>query len=1091
MPAELLIAPVGAGKTGHALDRLAAIIQAEPFARAWVILPTARQEDAFRERLVQHERARRVYFNIEFFNFYSLYKYLLDSAGMPQRELDAAARLRLLRETLRQLQAAGSLHVYGRIAEKPGFARQVADFIYELKQNLIRPEAFRAAATSPKDHDLASIYESYQAVLQDHDLVDREGEGWLALEALGERHQIGREVRLLLVDGFDQFSPLQARLVARLTGRAQETLIPIPTAPGREQTVGQRFEEARLQLHQAFAAEGFTPAQTSLPEIKGSRHAALRHLNHQLFLPAAPIPSDDRIHFLEAPDPVQEAAAVLRQVKRLLLEGTAPDDILVTVRDTGRYAGPLAEAGRRYGLPLALQTGEPLAENPAVIALLQVLQLAPGGFRRRAVLDALRSPYVTVEGLDTAALDQLGEVARAQLVIGGQAEWLSALDRASQASDHEDDERQVLAITPTQAAALRGPLSHCFARVTPPPVADVRTYIGWIESLMGDDPQGEVDDDQPQGGIVSTGLGILANARGGGPSALVDRDLAALQQFKRVLKGLLAAQNLLTALQLGTPAQLPWAEFLAEVERAVQVTAVDQAAKRAGKVLVTTVNNGRGLPHQHLFILGLSEGLFPSPATEDRLYLDSERLAFRARGLHLETSAERTGDDGLFYELISQARESLTLSRPTLQQGVPWPESSLWRAVRLLYTDAAARIQRDRLGPGQVVAVSQAATEAEARLALAKAFTEPDAEHPPEAAAALYNHLLARGDATWRNIWRGQQIERRRMSRGPHDMFSGRLGDPALIAHIAAELGPDHLWSASQFTELGQCGFRFFSRRILKLDALEEPEDGLDSRRRGTLIHSILEDTYRELLGLPITPENEPHALAVLRRVAAQAFQEAPATLGFRPSPLWAQARQTILRALERTLRQDFSAGGPTQQFGSAPRTPYRLEQPFSPATPPALPLTLAPGGEALAVTGFIDRIDRQGDRIILIDYKTGSSKIPTSEMARGRNYQMMIYLLSARAILEQDESPDRPTAVAGGFFWHLGNQQSSGVFDLEDTEDRANLEAGQAHLTRQIGLARAGDFGGSPNRLEKSKCYPHCQYATFCRVQVMGRGKR
>ncbi len=203
MPAELLIAPVGAGKTGYALDRLAAAIRSEPFARVWVVLPNARQEDAFRERLVQHDPARRVYFNIEFFNFYSLYKHLLDSAGIPQRELDRGARLRLLRELLRQLRDRQQLQLYDRIAEKPGFAPIVAEFIDELKQNLITPDDFRTAAQTDKDRELALIYDTYQETLIQHDLVDRDGEGWLALKVMNEHTQIATGVSLLLVDGFD------------------------------------------------------------------------------------------------------------------------------------------------------------------------------------------------------------------------------------------------------------------------------------------------------------------------------------------------------------------------------------------------------------------------------------------------------------------------------------------------------------------------------------------------------------------------------------------------------------------------------------------------------------------------------------------------------------------------------------------------------------------------------------------------------------------------------------------------------------------------------------------------------------------------
>ena len=83
----------------------------------------------------------------------------------------------------------------------------MAEFIYELKQNLIYPDAFAraAAAGTDKDRDLALIYSAYQERLRQHDLVDREGEGWLALEELENNPYIAADVALLLADGFDQF----------------------------------------------------------------------------------------------------------------------------------------------------------------------------------------------------------------------------------------------------------------------------------------------------------------------------------------------------------------------------------------------------------------------------------------------------------------------------------------------------------------------------------------------------------------------------------------------------------------------------------------------------------------------------------------------------------------------------------------------------------------------------------------------------------------------------------------------------------------------------------------------------------------------
>ena len=250
MPVEILLAPVGAGKTEFALERLAQTLAAQPFARVWVLVSGKRQEDAFRQRLAERDDGRSVYFNVEFFTFYQLYHRLLSIALQPPRMLDDAARFGLLRAILNDLKQSGQLKVFDSIAATPGFVDIVAGFIYELKQNLVYPLDFSNAAQSPKDHDLALIYSAYQEELQEHILVDREGEGWLALEVIKrpEYETIGREVDLLLVDGYDQFSPLQASLLMLVAERAQNSLITLATVPERSETVGRRFAETLAQL---------------------------------------------------------------------------------------------------------------------------------------------------------------------------------------------------------------------------------------------------------------------------------------------------------------------------------------------------------------------------------------------------------------------------------------------------------------------------------------------------------------------------------------------------------------------------------------------------------------------------------------------------------------------------------------------------------------------------------------------------------------------------------------------------------------------------------------------------------------------------
>jgi len=1087
MTTRLLLSPVGTGKTEMLLRHLADVTTRQPFARVWVLLPNERQIYAFRQRMVAGAGGRRVYFNIGFYNFYSLYRHLLDTAGQPQRSLDEAARFRLLRGILRDLRENSDLPLFGRIADTRGFAHVTADFIYELKQNFISPEVFAGAAQRDKDGELAWIYAEYQRVLLEHALVDREGEGWVALDAATNNPLIGRNVNLLLVDGFDHFTPLQAQLIRLLSERVGETLVTLTVVPGREATIGRRFERARERLRNAHAT--FPLEERTLAGETTHRQPALRHLLDNLFTQAPVlVPAGDAVTFIEAPEVGQEVKAVLRRVKTILLGGVAPGDVLITLRDWGEYAPHFAPHAAAYGLSplLAMQSSEMLAENPAILALLDLLELPNRDFRRRELLDALRCPYFDVPGFSDESVTRLEQVSRALRVTGGRRAWLDAIERAARTRVSRDEETLATLLSPGQAESLARHLDDFFRRVSPPDEANVTFYIGWLEALMGPDPETVADDEDVITPPDVVTLNMIGRLRQPAPYGIVERDLVAMKGLKDVLRSLMSVQELVGA--LGGETRVTWADFLSDLRAVLLTTPVQRVTGREGRVLVTTVTEARGLPHKHVFILGLSEGVFPARVPEDPLYLDSERRAFAERGIPLQTQAERADDDGLFYEMLSLARESLTLSRPYIHEGAPWLASHLWRAAAAVFADSVENIQRHRVPLAGVIPPEAVASLGEAALAAADGLND---FKPAPNILRLRDWLLADAErgAFWRRIRHARAVELSRMSRAPYDSYSGRLSHPDLIEYVAGVLDDNRVWSASQLNEVGICGFRFFARRLLHLDVMDEPEDGMTNLHVGSIYHAVLERTYGRLreMKVSIGAASLEIALEVLHRTASEVFRSAPDDYGFRVSALWEQEQQVLRRRLERLVRDDFTGSNPLRRYGDGARVPLHLELAFGETSDDSVRIEVGYGVEPLRVRGVIDRIDRVGSHAVLVDYKTGATKIDTKELARGRNFQMMVYLLAAEQRLSHmSESLE----VDGGVFWHIGSDANIGSLWRGDEASEDAIANARDHLGRYIGLGRRGDFAAQVNKAEEGKCTKYCDYSQFCRASIMHRRK-
>lgn len=1084
MPTTILQSSVGAGKTEAALQRLTHTINdpSRPFAQAWVLLATKRQEVAFRQRMVDLQNERSVYFNAEFFNFYELNNRLLNLAGQPPRRMSESSRIGLLRHLIRQQAQQSQLQNFGGIAETPGFLRIVADLIYELKQNLVIPETYMAVAATQKDRELAHIYDVYQRIVQDKNLVDREGEGWLALAEARDHPSLARNVALLLVDGYDQFTPVQAEMLALLSQRVGDLVITLTSVPDREDTIGKRFSQAYERLFEAhqkvdatLVIEGISPQR--------ERHRDLIILGRNIFTDERPHLAQGAVHMIEVPEPQQEVAAVLRHVKRLLLDGTQPDDIMIALRDWPRYYTYFEMLQRAYQLPLLLHYSQPLATNPAMTVLLDLLQLsgrnpdAPNAYKRRQLLDVLRSPYVQFRGLDNESINLLDRISQEKRVLYGQSNWLQAIEHASQRTVDENGEEYDPLITHQQASDLSILLEDFFAHTQPKTEDTLLGYVEWLETLIGQDEgltDPETAPDEPQPSDTYT-LSMPQCIRHTDDDRLIARDVAALSDFKDLLRGMLTTQEFMERTFGAEATTITWQTFLDDVLNGVeQGHPASRNPDRSGRVLVTTATEARGLPHQHVFILGLAEGVFPAELSEDPIYLDREREALTAKGVPLQTQAERADDDGIFYELISLPRRSLTLSRPTVQDGKPWVESHLWRMVAAVFEN----LPIETIKIGQVVPASEVTSLNEAILAVADGLNNDD---PDSTVLDVYNWLDSEHTALWSQIVQGRQTEAKRLSDTPHNTFTGKLEYPELIAHAEQKLGSRYKWSASQLNEFGLCPYRFFAKRMLKLEAVEEPEEGFDVLQLGTLNHAILEHTYQEIINeeLTIAPKNQGIALEIFDVVAPPLLKSAPEQYGFRASALWEEEQVVIKRQLRSLIETDFSEEAPLNQFGKE-RVPYALEMKFGLGG--VKPVYIAVGGETIAVRGSIDRVDRIGNQLIVMDYKTGSSGISLNEISAGRNFQMMVYMLALEQLIQRDNIP---YTIAGGAFWHISNQSLSGKMDFNKKAEKAQaaIEDGQRHIAKNLVQARSGDFSVTPSKIEQGKCARYCDYYQLCRL--------
>ena len=171
---------------------------------------------------------------------------------------------------------------------------------------------------------------------------------------------------------------------------------------------------------------------------------------------------------------------------------------------------------------------------------------------------------------------------------------------------------------------------------------------------------------------------------------------------------------------------------------------------------------------------------------------------------------------------------------------------------------------------------------------------------------------------------------------------------------------------------------------------------------------------------------------------------------------MWRLDRDTILDDLRGWLADELAT--PTVLASR------ELEVAFGGGAPPsgrrraAAPLVIDVPGHELALRGRIDRLEYDGDRFVVIDYKTGRGpRTADDALDGGRALQLPIYLLAAGSLLGQD--------------WRRGRAEyrvisRSGRY-RRIVFDGAGLEARHAELADALGRIAdgmaEGDFHAEP----------------------------
>jgi hypothetical protein len=403
-------------------------------------------------------------------------------------------------------------------------------------------------------------------------------------------------------------------------------------------------------------------------------------------------------------------------------------------------------------------------------------------------------------------------------------------------------------------------------------------------------------------------------------------------------------------------------------------------------VLVGPMSAAIGLDADEVFVLGLSEDLVPGRIHADALL--PEEVRELAEG-QLPTARDRIERKRrhVFAAFAAAPTVTASFSRGDLRRSTTrLPSRWLQHGTHIEEPSYAA-------GLG---ATTELASEQEWRIRAAAANALP-----PDRIVQLSREMR---DARAEN----------RLTRFDGDLSGCAREDPT----AGPAVSPTALESWTR------CPHSYFVKRLLGVSPIETPEEQLTISpiELGNLYHRTLDRFFIE-------------GRTDLRRIAVDIADELSVRGATGHRLLWERELAGVLARLDQFLDTDDELRAATG------RRQVRSELVFGMHGEPPVPLPLR-DGRTLLMKGSADRVDRAGEAIVVVDYKSGNPRSfaglgPDDPTLGGAKLQLPVYGLAARLAL------GAPAAPVSAEYWFLHRDAGRRVeLDLTPAVEAAFIDA-------------------------------------------------
>ncbi len=744
---------------------------------------------------------------------------------------------------------------------------------------------------------------------------------------------------------------------------------------------------------------------------------------------------------IEPQNRIEEIEFIAKKIKELILkENAKPEDICVVFNIIGNYSKNVRDIFDKYNVPLNLTDRIQLKSSPPVIAAISLLELIESDFYYTDIARVLTNGNIELNNIN---LNNILSVASELKIISGETNWnnfikdaLVLLNFNNELLESEKDEKRKKLLKAEK---------------------DINQLSNLLNPLRR---KNTIDD------FIKLFKKLLLQLKL--PCKLIENSYGKEEEYIKsvaVLMQTLTEVLLLIKKEEGDNKKYSIGYFIEQLRTISNWARFNIKEKSDFGVLVTSVNEIRGLNFDYLFLGGMCDGDFPTKYSPEIFFSGS----FQKKE-HIHQTEERYH----FYQALTSWNKQLYLLAPKFAGDSELVTSTFIKDLEnLIQTSSPKSFEENKIYSVEELLIQFGKNQNNLNLKqhLKKLNYNPD------------------------KLLKTNRIkEYRKKNPFEENIYNGFIKNSKFDT---VNLLNDEL-SSSQLEIFAKCPFKFFSEKILKLHPPEEPKEEAEPIELGNVLHSVLYEFYSEVRNRKIiinkagTKEFEELKILLfniaekkinnLHLHSPLAFFEKEKILGING----VRENSVLFKFLqeEQKEQENFIPTFFEFSFGTFKRSNNKENIP---------PLKIG----NLKLRGKIDRIDidEKNKKFNVLDYKLKGKKPTLNEIERGISLQLLVYLLAGKHILKkikkENYDPDKMIIYSLKY-----KEKEFGPLPVKLTtkrklsdEDRAKLnneymKKTENVLTEYYEKIKEGKFHLSELEDREIQVCRYCDFRSFCRLQ-------